>query len=281
MRRNDWSQSIGITGRNGPDWAATLSSMYSFASKRGIVSEDFNPTRRVRRFKEEGRERYLTDDELQRLGRTLTEAGTVGIPWDLDPTTPKSKHTPKAWKNQRELLDPHAVAAIRLLLLTGARLREILHLEWSFVDLERGLLFLPVSKTGKKTIVLNDVALDILRQLKKSTMREPQQNRARFVIVGRADDSPRADLKRPWVAIRRHAALSGVRLHDLRHTFASVGAGASLGLPIVGALLGHSQPQTTARYAHLDASPMRHAANLIGDQLMAKINGRSPLTAKD
>src|SRR5208337_303211 len=75
------------------------------------------------------------------------------------------------------------------------------------------------------------------------------------VIAGAKDGTPRSDLKKPWAAVSRAAGLEGVRLHDLRHSFASIGAGASLGLPIIGKLLGHSQPTTTARYAHLDADP--------------------------
>ena len=87
------------------------------------------------------------------------------------------------------------------------------------------------------------------------------------MIGGTHPDRPRTDLKKPWSAVCRRARLEGVRLHDLRHTFASIGAGASLGLPIVGKLLGHSQPQTTARYAHLEADPLLRAANLIGERI--------------
>ena len=90
-------------------------------------------------------------------------------------------------------------------------------------------------------------------------------------MPGALPDTPRADLKKPWLAIQRHAGLEGVRLHDLRHTFASIGAGASLGLPLVGKLLGHTQPATTARYAHLDADPLRRATDLIGAQLAAAL----------
>ena len=258
---------------------AVISSMYSFAAKRGLVPEGFNPAKGIEKFREEGRERYLTSEELLRLSQALIEAETVGVPWVIDATNPKSKHTPNAWKGQREIVDPHAVAAIRLLLFTGARLREILDLTWKHVDLGRELLFLPDSKTGKKTIVLNAAALEILQQLRQTVAAD----RARlegFVIKGLVDDQPRADLKRPWTAIRRHADLEGVRLHDLRHTFASIGAGASLGLPVVGKLLGHSQPQTTARYAHLDADPLRRAANIIGDHLSAAMRPKAPATEK-
>jgi integrase len=143
-----------------------------------------------------------------------------------------------------------------------ARLREILHLKWGHVDLERGLLLLPDSKTGKKAIVLNAPALDILANLPRV---------GAYVIAGQAvgtdDDKPRADLNRPWRAIVRRAGLKGLRIHDLRHTHASVGAG--LGLPIIGKLLGHTQPSTTARYAHLDTDPLRHASEHIGSRLAA------------
>ena len=95
------------------------------------------------------------------------------------------------------------------------------------------------------------------------------------IIAGSSEGEPRADLKRPWSAIRKAAGLDGVRIHDLRHSFASFGAGASLGLPIIGKLLGHSQPQTTARYAHLDADPLRRAANTIGNTIAGAMAGKT------
>jgi integrase len=96
------------------------------------------------------------------------------------------------------------------------------------------------------------------------------------VIAGAKDGAPRADLKKPWIAVSRAAGLEGVRIHDLRHSFASFGAGASLGLPIIGKLLGHSQPSTTARYAHLDADPISRAVETIGETIGAAMDGRRP-----
>lgn len=252
---------------------AVLGSMYSHAQKNGLVPESSSPTRGIEKFQEEGRERYLSSGELQRLGTSLAEGEAIGLPWEFDPAAPNAKHIPKKWKGQREKLDPHAAAAIRLLLLTGARLREILDLRWSHVDLERGLLLLPDSKTGKKTIVLSSAAIAIVERLAGEDAEGRKRNS--YVIKGAEDGKPRRDLKRPWEAIRRHAKLDGVRLHDLRHTFASLGAGASLGLPIVGKLLGHSQPQTTARYAHLDADPLRRASDIIGIQIEKAMAGKS------
>lgn len=156
--------------------------------------------------------------------------------------------------------------AFRLLMFTGARLQEILTLQWGHIDFERGLINLPDSKTGRKTIVMSGATTDLLRG---------RERRGAFVIPGAEVDRSRSDLKKPWRAIQRHAGLEGVRIHDLRHTFASIGAGASLGPPIVGKLLGHSQPATTARYAHLDADPLRRASNVIGDHLTAALAGRS------
>jgi len=88
-----------------------------------------------------------------------------------------------------------------------------------------------------------------------------------FVIAGGNPERPRADLNRPWHAIRKRAGLMDVRIHDLRHTHASIGVGAGLGLPIIGKLLGHSQPSTTARYAHLDADPLRSASEVIAGRI--------------
>lgn len=256
---------------------ALISSIFSFAAKRELVPDGFNPARGVEKYKEVSCDRYLTTEELQRLGSTLIEAETIGIPWVIDETNPKSKHVPKSWKTQREVADPGAVAAIWLLLFTGARVREILDLKWEHVDLERGLLFLPDSKTGKKTIVINGTTACVLNELKETS---PPGTRSDFVIPGQIVNQPRADLNRPWRAIRRRAGLDGVRLHDLRHTFASIGAGASIGLPVVGRLLGHSQPQTTARYAHLDADPSRRAADIIGDHLANALGSRQRVPQK-
>jgi integrase len=99
-----------------------------------------------------------------------------------------------------------------------------------------------------------------------------------FIIAGMKDGAPRADLKKPWAALTRAAGLEGVRIHDLRHSFASIGAGASLGLPIIGKLLGHSQASTTQRYAHLAADPMRRAVETIGATIAAAMDGGADAT---
>lgn len=234
---------------------AVISSAWNWAAAREEVSSVANPAKGIERYPEERRERFLTSDELARLGDTLRDAETVGLLWRADKSNPNSKHAPKA-ENRRVVLDPFAIAAIRLLILTGARLREILDLQWSQVDLERGMAFLPTSKTGRKTLYLSAAAQAVLATI-------PHIEGNPHVIAGR-DAAPRSDLKRPWDSVTKAAGLSGLRLHDLRHSFASIGAGASLGLPIIGKLLGHSQPATTARYAHLDADPMRRAVDAIG-----------------
>lgn len=133
---------------------AVLGSLYTFLGKSGHVPEGTNPARGIERYREQGRERYLTSEELSRLGAALREGETVGFPWSIQLGKVTSKHLAKP-ENQRTLVDPGAITAIRLLILTGARLREILHLRWEEVDLERGLAFLPDSKTGRKTLVLS------------------------------------------------------------------------------------------------------------------------------
>jgi integrase len=143
---------------------AVLGSLYSFAGKRKLLSNVFNPVRGIERFPEQGRERFLTAEELGRLGDAVHEAETIGLPYDVDEESPTARHAPKE-ANRLTKIGPHAAAAVRLLILTGARLREILDLKWEHVDLERGLLLLPDSKTGKKAIVLNAPASDILPKL--------------------------------------------------------------------------------------------------------------------
>jgi integrase len=231
-----------------------------------LAPDGFNPTRRVERYREEGRERFLTSDELVRLGAAIREAETVGIPWDVDESKPKSKHAQKSDRITK--LSPHAAGALRLLLFTGCRLREVLHLKWTEIDFERGLLFLPSSKTGRKTVILNGPAVSVLEGLPRI---------GRYVIAGNDPDKPRSDLKRPWLVVTKRSGLEGVRIHDLRHSFASFGAGSGLGLPIVGKLLGHATTRMTARYAHLDNDPLRRASESIAKQIAGALGEQSPV----
>lgn len=227
-----------------------------------------SPAKGIERNREEGRERYLSTDELARLGDTLARAETIGLPYSVDETKPKAKHAPKP-ENRVRKIDPFAIAAIRLLIFTGARLREVLHARWDEIDFERGLLNLSSarSKTGKKALVLNAPALDILASL-------PRIAGNPHLMPGEGRDAsgvglPRVDLKAPWRAITAAAGIDGLRIHDLRHSHAATGAGLGLGLHMVGKLLGHSQPATTARYAHLDTDPLRRASDAIGTALDA------------
>jgi integrase len=245
---------------------ASVSKCFSWGLRRGLLPEGHvNPARGLERYREHRRERFLTSEELSRLGDALREGETEGLPYWVDESRPMAKHAPKP-ENRRTMLDPFAVAAIRLLTLTGARLREILHAKWEHVDFERGILFLPDSKTGRKPVYLSAATLAILAGL-------PRLEGNPHIIAGMKDGAPRADLKKPWAAVTKAAKLEGVRIHDLRHSFASFGAGASLGLPIIGKLLGHTQAATTHRYAHLDADPMRRAAETIGATIAAAMGG--------
>jgi integrase len=226
---------MGDTPYSANRFQAVVVSLFSWAQRQGLVPEGHaNPASGIKRFKEQVRERLLSVDELARLGAALRETD----------------------------IDPFVVAAIRLLILTGARLREILHAQWQHVDLERGAIFLPDSKTGKKPIYLNTAALAILAKL-------PRFEDNPHIIPGSRAGQPRSDLNKPWSTVTKAAGLDGLRIHDLRHGFASIGAAASLGLPIIGKLLGHSQAATTQRYAHLAADPMISAANVIGATIAA------------
>ncbi len=214
-----------------------LSAAFNWGAKHGYVPEGFNPASGIGLNREQGRERFLTAAEMKRLAEAMIEAETVGFPVNAG----DAKHAPKG---QRIKVHPSATGAIRLIMLTGSRLREILHLRWSEVDLERGLLFLPDSKTGRKTVVLSAAALAVLNEMPRVGI---------YVVAGdsagTADERPRADLKRPWAAITKHAGLDGLRIHDLRHSFASVGAWSGLGLPVIGKLLGHADDTIAAQIA--------------------------------
>jgi integrase len=215
---------------------ALLSKFFNWCESQSHRPDGSNPCRHVEKFGEAKRERFLSSEELTRLGEALrtAEAERTASPW--------------------------VIGAIRLLALTGARLSEILTLKWEFVDFERATIRLPDSKTGAKTLYLNAPALTVLAEL-------PRVDGNPFVIVGERKGARLVNIQKPWRRIRKAARLDDVRLHDLRHSFASVAAAGGMSLPIIGALLGHSQPQTTHRYAHLAADPLRAASETIAGQI--------------
>lgn len=217
-----------------------LSSVFAFAVERGIMPH--NPTAGVRLQPAERRERFLSGDELARLGKALARAERAGA-------------------------HPASIAIIRLLALTGARRGEIVNLRWSEVDLERGFLFLTDSKTGKKAIPLSAPAIEVLAGVARIEGEE-------WVFPASRGGGPWTGVSGDWATIRTAANLEGVRLHDLRHTFASIGAAGGFGLPIIGAVLGHSQSSTTHRYAHLAADPVKMAADRIAGVIAARMGDK-------
>tara|TARA_R110002110_G_scaffold415720_1_gene654282 strand:- start:5507 stop:6757 length:1251 start_codon:yes stop_codon:yes gene_type:complete len=228
----------GVSQFRGGPGAATrtvglLQGIFTFAEARGIV--EGNPTRGVRRFADKRMERFLSGAELASLGNALADL-------------------------EREGISPNGLNVIRLLSLTGARRGEIESLRWSEVDLERGLIRLTDSKTGAKAFPVAPAAVNLLQSLAK-------QRHSEWAFPASRGEGHFTGTGKIWAQVRARAKLENVRLHDLRHTFASFGASSGYGLPVIGAILGHSQASTTARYAHLANDPVSQAATRIGDEI--------------
>jgi len=160
---------------------------------------------------------------------------------------------------------PSAIAAARLLILTGCRLGEIMTLKWDYVDIAGKALRLPDSKTGAKVVHLGQPAIDVLKKIVRV------ENNP-WVIVGALPGCRLTDLQPFWQRVRARAGLKDVRIHDLRHTFASTAVASGQGLPMIGKLLGHTQVQTTARYAHLADQPVKDAADQVAGNIGAWLN---------
>jgi integrase len=222
---------------------AVLSKMFTLAEKWGERPDGSNPCRHVEKYAELKRERMLSADEFSRLADALKASAR----------------------------SPYIIAAVKLLIFTGARLSEILELRWEWIDFDRGEARLPDSKTGAKTLHFAAPALAVLADL-------PRVEGNPYVIVGSVTGARLVNLEKPWRAIRKVAGLNDVRLHDLRHAFASVAASSGMGLPIIGKMLGHTQAVTTHRYAHLASDPVKAAAATVANKIADAMQG-SAITA--
>ncbi|SIN99143.1 Site-specific recombinase XerD [Rhodovulum sp. ES.010] len=204
-----------------------ISKMFNLAEVWGLRPDGSNPCRHVPKYREKKRERYLTQAELQRLGTVLSEVLREGSE------------------------TPHMVGAFRLLILTGCRLGEIQTLKWEYVTAQG--LELPDTKTGARRIPLPQAARDVLHSI-------PHVPGNPYVIAGKVPGQYATDFQHPWRRIRARAGLPDVRIHDLRHTYASNAVSSGMPIQMVGKLLGHTQLQTTMRYAHLADDAVRRAA---------------------
>jgi integrase len=209
------------------------SKMFSLAVRWGYRAD--NPAKGWHKNPEPRRTRYLSADELTRLNAALAR---------------RSNH-------------PSALA-VRLLLLTGARRSEVLGATWDQFDLKSGLWVKPSAHTKQRKehrVPLSGAAVRLLTEMRA------RANGSQFLFPGRGSEGPQQDLKRFWTVICRDVGLQDCRLHDLRHTYASILASAGMSLPIIGALLGHTQPNTTARYSHLFDDPLREATERASEVL--------------
>ena len=216
----------------------TLRHMYTLAGDWEMVPEDFsNPCQGIPLNPERKRERFLTDAEFDRLGQVLDEAsGNDGR------------------------ISAGAVTTIRLLMLTGCRKTEIMTLRWEHVDLGRAEMRIVDGKTGSRRVHLSQSAVDVLAAL-------PRAPDNPWVVPGAKPGTHMADIDTAWQSIRARAGLHGVRIHDIRHSFASRALALGEGLPVIGRLLGHRQIETTARYAHLTQDSVRKSAERVAARI--------------
>ena len=237
-RRTEKTKKHGLARVRGGKGTATrtvglLGAILQFAVEREMIES--NPARGVKRFPDQKCERFLSIKEIARLHEALGKAEQHGT-------------------------NPFATAAIRILLFTGARKSEIVELRWKDVDLANNIIALKTSKTGARTIQLNHYAHTVLETL-------PRVERSDWVFPSDRYDGSYTALQKDWAAIRKDAELEDVRLHDLRHTFASIAAANGASLPEIGKLLGHKDPKTTQRYVHLTEAQVRRVNDIVGESI--------------
>ena len=232
---------LGATPRAANRAIAILAKMFSLAEQWGMIPEGGNPCRSIRKYREGRRERFLSREEYRRLGAALAEAEADGS------------------------ASPHAVAALRLLMLTGCRSSEILTLRWDDVDRAAGEFRLRDGKTGARMVPLTPTAEAVLAGIAR-----PPGNP--WVIAGRRPGGRLASLTAEWHRIRARAGLDDVRIHDLRHSFASRALSAGESLSMIGRLLGHADIQSTLRYAHAARDAEKDSAARVGGSIGADIS---------
>ncbi|MBI1418200.1 MAG: DUF4102 domain-containing protein [Limimaricola sp.] len=220
-----------------------LSKMFNLAEDWGLRRDGTNPARRIKRFREEEKKRYLNDDEQARLWQVLAEALETGQETQ------------------------HAISAIQLLMLTGCRLGEILTLRWAYVTAHH--LELPDSKTGRRRIPLPREAYDILMAL-------PRTDGNPHVILGDSETGPLVNLQKTWLRVRARAGLTDVRMHDLRHTYASVAVMSGIDPFLLKEIMGHRNLQTTLRYAHFADESVQRAAASVASRLALGMKRPTP-----
>ena len=214
---------------------ATISSIWNWALKRDFIKYD-NPTIKVQKYKEVKRKRYLSYDELIKIGQSLDEEYTT---------------------------NPFAVAAIKMLIMTGARRSEILSAQWKWIH--GNILKLPDSKTGEKDISLPSPVLDLLEKL-------PRSINSQYIIPGKKRGKPMVNLRKPWMRVIKRAGIEHIRLHDLRHSFASFAVGQGASLALIGGQLGHHNVTTTQRYAHLAQDPIKEMTELTANSIFKALS---------
>jgi integrase/DNA-binding XRE family transcriptional regulator len=251
-------------------------------SKAMTLAEDWewrprgsNPCRGVKRYPEKRRSRFLSGDELVRLGHAMQEAETIGLPW-RERDGAKAKHRPKE-ENRRTLVSPRALAAIRLLLFTGARLSEIRELRWRDVDLERGTIALPGRKGGERLAhPISSMARQILEALPRVKLLSGKPSP--WVLPAPKNPSKpltRSVVSNAWQALRARAGIPDVRLHDERHTAGTFAGQTNANAFLIRDLLRHKTTATTNIYVNADEDPMRATFEAIGRRIEAGLGGAS------
>ena len=242
---------------------ALISHIFTIAEKLDIRPVGTNPCRGVERYREKPRDRFLSGEEVARLGAALatasrgdTEMDERGLPHGERPA-------------RRAAEDWRAIACYRLLLFTGARLTEILSLRWNWIDWDRRYARLPDSKTGAKILTLTEPALVLLKAIQRKVQGEYPTSP--FVLPGARPNTYFTGVQKPWQRIRALAGLQEIRIHDLRHAFASTAVSGGDSLYMVGMILGHRHSATTQRYAHLSRGPVHEVANRAAATIAAQL----------